>query len=167
MFPQTSIRAGWLKNYTPTCWWKRGRGKATPCPPTARCPNTPWISSGFGSPGRSFSSPTTTTPSGACRGPSRTTWPAWGIWTGRGPKCGAEEDWSAPLTPGSTRPSGSWWTGTLDVNRKDFLLRFWVFPKVHSQSVTCFKKFLSLFKNCLNVKVLICIWSYCAYLIYI
>lgn len=160
MFTQTSIQAGWLKIYTPTCWWKRGRGKATPCPPTARCPNTPWTSSGFGSPGRSSSSPTTTTPSGACRGPSRTKWPAWGISTGKGPKCGVEEDWSAPLTPGSTQPSGCWWTGTLDVDRKDFLLQWRVYQKIH----TCFKIFLSLL--CLNVKILMCIWSYCSYFIY-
>lgn len=123
VFTQISTQVGWLRIYTPTCWWKPGSGKAMPCPPTARCPNTLWTSSGFGSPGQSFSIPATTTPSGVCRRPSRTGWPAWGIWTERGPKCGAEEGWSAPLIQGSTQPSGSWWTGTLDVE-KDFMIVF-------------------------------------------
>lgn len=118
VFIQTSTRAGWLRFWMLTCWWRLGRHKVMNCPPTAPCPNTPWTSRGLNSPDQSFSSHTTTTQSGACRGPIRTRWPAWGIWTGRGPNCGVVGGWSAPSTPWFTRPSDRWWTGTLTVEQE-------------------------------------------------
>lgn len=114
-FTQISTRVGWLRFWMLTCWWRPGRDKLMSCPPTALCPNTSWTSRGSSFLDQSGSSPITTTQSGACHGPMRTRWPAWGISTGRRPKCGVVEGWSAPLTPWFTRPSDRWLTGTLAV----------------------------------------------------
>ena len=130
MSTQISTQAGRRRSWMPTCWWSRGRDKVTTCPPTAPCPNTWWTSRGFISPGRSRSSPTTTTPSGACLRVRTRTWPAWGTWTGRGPSWSAAGGWSAPSTLWFTGPSDRRWTGTLAVDWESRTLRglkrFWI-----------------------------------------
>lgn len=117
-FVQISTRAGWLRSWMPTCWWRPGRDKNMSYRPTAPCPNMPWTSRGFSFLDQSCSSLTTITQSGVCRELMRTRWPAWGTWTGRRPKCGVAGGWSALSTLWFSRPSDRWWTGTLAVEQK-------------------------------------------------
>lgn len=119
VFVQISTQPGWLRPSMLTSWWSPGRGRVTSCPQTAPFTNTPWTSRGFNFLDLSHSTPTMTTPSGACHGPMKIRWPASGTWTGRRPKCGGVGDWSAPLTLWFTKPSDRWWTGILPAKERN------------------------------------------------
>lgn len=119
--PQKSTQAGWLRSWTQTSWWRPGRDEAMSCHLTARCPNTPWTSRGSSSSPQSSSSLITTTPNGVFHDSTRTRWPVWGTWTGRGLSCGEAEGWSAPTTLWFSKPSDSWWIGTLAARQREWL----------------------------------------------